>query len=111
MQKKVASVASAHDCLRRSRIAGDHDAAVCEVKTISIRKIPAAVGHGKGSYFDVGVLIDNARLDFMRVDHIGSAATVFQTFSSNGHVLYVSCLYVSGHIGDSGRTVEFQRPR
>src|SRR5689334_12431389 len=111
MQKKIATVAGAGNCLRGSRVAGDHNAAVGGIKAVSISKIPGAVSDGEGSHFDVGILIDKARLDFMRVDLIGSSVSVFQTFSANGHVLYVSCLYVGGHIGDAGRAVELQRSR
>src|ERR1041385_7211856 len=111
MQKKIAAMTGAGDCLRGSSVAGDYDAAAGGIKAVAIRKIPGAVGHGKGSDFYVGVLIDKAGLDFMRVDLIGSAVAVLQTFRANGHVLYIRGLYVGGHIGDAWRTVEFQRAR
>src|SRR5690349_24993325 len=109
MYKKIAAVAGAGDGLSGSGVTGDHNAAIGGIETVSIRKIPSAVGHGKGSHFDICILVDKARLDFMRVDLIGRAVAVLQTFGPNSYIFYVSCLYVGGHSGDAGRAVEFQR--
>src|ERR1044071_2528741 len=111
MHQKIAAVAGAGDGLSGSGVTGDHDAAVRGIKAVSIRKVPGAVSHGKGSDVDVGVLIDKAGMNLMRVDLVGIAVAVLQTFGPNSYVLYVSCLYVGGHIGDAVRTVEFKRSR
>ena len=61
MHQEIAAVAGAGNCLRGSRVTGDHDAAVCGVKTVSIRKIPGAVSHGKSTHGDIRVFVDDAR--------------------------------------------------
>src|ERR1041385_4509260 len=109
MQKKIAAVARADDCLRRRGVTGDHNAPVGGVKPVAVRKIPGAVCDGKSSHFDVGVLVDNARMNLMRVDVICLRVSVLQTVNANIHVFYISGLNVARHSCNAQRPVEFQR--
>ncbi len=102
-------MASADDCLRGSRVTGDHDAAVCRIKTIAIRKIPCAMRHGKSAHGNVRVFVNDSRMNLMRVDVICIRVSVFQAVDANVHVFYISRLNVARHRGDAGRAIEFQR--
>jgi len=102
-------MAGAGNCLRGSRVTGDHDAAVCGIKTVAIRKIPGAVSDGKSAHGDIRVFIDNAGMNFMRIDVICVGVSVFQTVDANVDIFYISGLYVARHGSDARRAIEFQR--
>src|SRR5579864_6082448 len=105
MHQQIAAMAGAGDCLSRSRITGDHYAAVRGVKTVSIRKIPGAMRDGKSADGNIGVLIDDPRMNPMGVDAICLGVAVLQAMYANVHVFYICGLNVACHAGDSGWAV------
>src|ERR1700704_6127102 len=83
MHQVIATIASADNCLCRSRVTGDHNAAVCRVKAVAISKVPCAMGNGKGVDGNIGVLVNDSRTNFMRVDFVGPGVSMLQSVSSN----------------------------
>ena len=102
-------MAGAGDCLRRSRVARDHDTAVGGVKAVSKREVPSAMGDGESTHGNIRVFVNNSRMNLMRVDVIRLGVSVLQAVDTNVDVFHIGRLNVACHAGDSRWAVEFQR--
>src|SRR6476469_1676690 len=98
VHQEIAPMAGASNCLRRSRVTGDHNAAVCSVEAISIRKIPRAVSYSESVHRDIGIFVNHSWLNLMRVDVICLGVSTLQSVDAYVGVFHISRLNMPRHV-------------
>ena len=109
VHQHVAAVAVFDDARARRAIAGKHDDFVGRLEPVAVGLAPGAVVHEESFHGYVLVLVDNTRLDLVRVHFVAGPVAVLQAVRANVDVFAVSHQDVIGHGFEPGGTKNFER--